>query len=52
MLRSNWCNYADGYILVKETIIIIGAGNAAAPRQADERDEKEYLKTALYLLYV
>ena len=36
MLRSNLCDYADSYILVKGTIIITGAGDA---RQADERDK-------------
>ena len=37
MLRSSLCDYADAYILVKGTIIITGAGDAAAARQADER---------------
>ena len=36
-LRSNLCDCADAYILVKGTIIITGAGNNAAARQADER---------------
>ena len=31
-LRSNWCNYADAYILVKGTITITGAGDNAAAR--------------------
>ena len=39
MLRSNLCDYADPYILVKRTITITGAGNDAAARQADERDK-------------
>ena len=39
MLRSNLCDYADSYILVKGTITITGAGDAAAARQADERDK-------------
>ena len=39
MLRSNLCHYADSYILVKCTIIITGAGNDAATRQADERNK-------------
>ena len=39
MLRSNLCDYADAYILVKGTITITGAGNDAATRQADERDK-------------
>ena len=38
-LRSNLCDYADAYILAKGTIIITGAGNNAAARQADERDK-------------
>ena len=32
MLRSNLCDYADSYILVKGTIIITGAGDDAAAR--------------------
>ena len=48
MLRSSLCDYADSYILVKETITITGnAGPSAerteaqllAARQADERDK-------------
>ena len=39
MLRSNLCDYADVYILVKGTIRITGAGDDAAARQADERDK-------------
>ena len=39
MLRSNLCDYADSYILVKGTITITGAGDDAAARQADERDK-------------
>ena len=30
MLRSNLCDYADSYTLVKGTITITGAGDAAA----------------------
>ena len=37
MLKSSLCNYLDGYILVKGTITITGAGDDAAARQADER---------------
>ena len=40
MLRSNLCDYADSYILVKGTIAITGARVAAAARQADERDKE------------
>ena len=38
MLRSNLCDYADSYILVKGTITITGEGDNAAER-ADERDK-------------
>ena len=39
MLRSNLCDYADAYILVKGTITITGAGNDDATKQADGRDK-------------
>ena len=39
MLRSNLCDYADSYILVKGTITITGPGDDAAAKQADERDK-------------
>ena len=39
MSRSNLCDYADSYILVKGTITITGAGDDNAARQADERDK-------------
>ena len=39
MLRSNLCDYADAYILVKGTITITGVGNDDAARHADERDK-------------
>ena len=39
MLRSNLCDYADSYILVKGTITITGEGADAAAERADERDE-------------
>ena len=39
MLRSNLCDYADAYILVKGTITITGVGDNAAARQADEMDK-------------
>ena len=39
MLRSNLCDYADSYILVKGTITITGAGANADGRNADERDK-------------
>ena len=39
MLKSSLCDYSDACILVKGTIIITGAGDDAAARQADERDK-------------
>ena len=39
MLRSNLCDYADAYILVKGTVTITGAGDIAPARQADEREK-------------
>ena len=39
MLRSNLCDYADSYILVKGTITITGEGGNAAAERADERDK-------------
>ena len=37
MLRSNLCDYADTYKLVKGTITITGKRDDAAARKADER---------------
>ena len=39
MLRSNLYDYADAYVLVNGTKTVTGAGDAAAARQADERDK-------------
>ena len=39
MLRSNLCDYADSYILLKSTITITGTGDDAAARQAVERNK-------------
>ena len=39
MLRSSLCDHADAYILTKGTITITGAGDNAAARRADERNE-------------
>ena len=39
MLRSNLCDYADSYILVKGTITITGEGDNTAAERADERDK-------------
>ena len=45
MLRSNLCDYADSYILVKGAITITGVGDDAAARRADERNEGVTFKT-------
>ena len=51
MLRSNLCDYADSYIIVKNTMTITGAGDdAAAARQADERDKGVRFKIVPHLL--
>ena len=39
MLRSNLCDFADSYILVKGTITFTGAENNDAARQQDEKDK-------------
>ena len=39
MLRSNLCDYADAYILVKGTITITGAADDDATKQLDERNK-------------
>ena len=39
MLRSNLCDYADAYVLVKGKITITGAGNDDAAKQLDERNK-------------
>ena len=45
MLRSSLCNYADAYILVKETITITGAGSNDGTKQAGERGKGVTFKT-------
>ena len=39
MPRSNLCDYADSYILVKGIVTITGAGDDAAARRANERNK-------------
>ena len=39
ILRSNLCDCADSYTLVKGTITITGEGDKAAAERADERDK-------------
>ena len=43
-LRSNLCDYAGAYILVKATITITGAGNDDATKQLDERNKDVIFK--------
>ena len=39
MLRSNLCDYADSYVVVKGTITITGAGDDDAAKRLDERNK-------------
>ena len=39
MLKSNLCNYADAYILVKWTIRVTGDGDDDATKRLDERNK-------------
>ena len=39
MLKSSLCDYSDAYILVQGKITLLGAGDDATARQADERDK-------------
>ena len=39
MLKSNLCDYADAYILVKVTITITGVGDGDAVKRLDERNK-------------
>ena len=47
MLRSNLCDYADAYILVKGTIIINGAGDDDAAKGLDERNKGVMCKNCI-----
>ena len=46
MLRSNLCDYADAYILVKGTITITEVEDNVAARRADERDKGVIFKNS------
>ena len=46
MLRSNLCDYADAYILVKGIITITGAGNDDAAKQLDEQNKNVTFKNS------
>ena len=47
MLRSNLCDCADAYILVKGTIAITGAGDDDAAKRANERDKGVIFKNCV-----
>ena len=47
MLRSNLCDYADAYMLVKGTITIAGVGEDNAEKWLDEGD-----KGVIFKIYV
>ena len=44
MLRSNLCDYADAYILLKGTIKMTGAGDDDAAKRLDERNKGAIFK--------
>ena len=44
VLKSSLCDYSDAYIHVKGKITIVGEGDDAAARQADERDKGAVFK--------
>ena len=44
MLRSDLCDYADVYILIKGTITITGAGDDDAAKRLDERNKDAIFK--------
>ena len=47
MLRSNLCDYADAYILVKGTITITRAGDNDAAKRLDERNKGVIFKNCV-----
>ena len=53
MLRSNLCDYADAYILVKGTVTITGAGANDAAKRLDERNKGVTFKNcAPFIKYI
>ena len=46
MLKSSLCDYSDAYINTKGRIIITGAWDHAAARQADERNKGVIFKNS------
>ena len=47
ILKFNLCHYAEAYILVNGRITVTRAGDAAAARQADERDKGVIFKNCV-----
>ena len=47
MLRSDLCDYADAYTLVKGRITITGVGDNADSRRADERNKSVVFKNCV-----
>ena len=47
MLRSNLCDYADSYVVVKGTITITGAGDDDAAKRLDERNKSIIFKNCV-----
>ena len=52
MLRSNLCDYADTYIIVKGTITITEAENVDTAKQLDERNKGVIFKKLLNVLHL
>ena len=50
MLRSNLCDNADAYILVKEIITITRAGNDDVAKRLDERNKGVIFENVPHLL--
>ena len=44
MLKSNFCDYSDAYILVKGDITVVGVGTTDAARQTDRNDKQQKFK--------
>ena len=51
MRRSNLCDYADTYILVKGTITITGAGADDPAKQLEERNNSVIFKNCVQITW-
>ena len=45
ILNSSYCDYNDGYILVKGTIMIVGEENKDAAKRTDQTDKALIFKS-------